>query len=66
MTPGPDPVKLTEIRLRAEAPIPRHRIRQEQLDVRYLIGHIDTLNLELFRRRDHHALYHADCTEGAA
>lgn len=80
MTPGLDPVMLTEIRMRAEAPIPRHRLRQADRDVRWLIGHVDRVTLDLNQTReakasalltnhicrDHHALYHADCTKGGA
>lgn len=66
---------LTDIRLRAEAPIPRHRITQADKDRRTLVGIVDRLQLDLEQTRDakaaalitnhlcrdHHAVAHADC-----
>lgn len=52
---------LQAIRIRAEAPIPRHRITQADKDRRALMGLVDGLQLALHQLRDHHAIAHPDC-----
>lgn len=72
--------ELTAIRMRAEAPIPRHRLTQSDKDRRTLLGIVDRLQLDLFQTREakaaaletnalcrrHHAAAHPDCMEVAA
>lgn len=74
-----EPLTLTEIRMRADEPLPRHRRTAIHNDRDWLLGYVDGLQLDLRQTReakagaltanhicrDHHALYHGECTEGA-